>query len=77
MTSLRVAIVGYGLSGRCFHAPLIAATEGLEVAVVVISNTERRAEAEREHPGVRVVDRYEEVAESLQLTKRAAKRKSA
>jgi predicted dehydrogenase len=60
MASLRVAIVGYGLSGRCFHAPLIATTEGLEVAVVVTSSAERRAEAEREHPGVRVVDRYEE-----------------
>src|ERR1700760_480699 len=56
MTSLRVAIVGYGLSGRCFHAPLIATTEGLEVAVVVTSNAERRAEAEREHPGGRGVE---------------------
>lgn len=55
-----MAIVGYGLSGRCFHAPLIATTEGLEVCVVVTSNAERRAEAEREHPGVRVVDGYEE-----------------
>jgi scyllo-inositol 2-dehydrogenase (NADP+) len=60
MTSLRVAIVGYGLSGRCFHAPLIAATKGLEVAVVVSSNAGRRAEAEREHPGVLVVDGLEE-----------------
>jgi scyllo-inositol 2-dehydrogenase (NADP+) len=58
VASLRVAIVGYGLSGRCFHAPLIATTEGLEVAVVVTSNAERRAEAQREHPGVRVVDGY-------------------
>src|ERR1700744_98206 len=46
MTSLRVAIVGYGLSGGRFHAPLIATTDGLEVAVVVTSNAERRAEAE-------------------------------
>ena len=60
VASLRVAIVGYGLSGRCFHAPLIATTDGLEVAVVVTSNAERRAEAEREHPGVLVVDGYEE-----------------
>jgi predicted dehydrogenase len=60
MASLRVAIVGYGLSGRCFHAPLIATTEGLEVAVVVTSNAGRRAEAEGEHPAVRVVDGYEQ-----------------
>jgi predicted dehydrogenase len=56
MAPLRVAIVGYGLSGRCFHAPLIATTAGLEVAVVVTADAGRRAEAEREHPAVRVVD---------------------
>ncbi len=60
MDSLRVAIVGYGLSGRCFHAPLIATTEGLEVAIVVTSDGARRAEAERERPGVAVVDGYAE-----------------
>src|ERR1700750_2778095 len=60
MPSLRVAIVGYGLSGRCFHAPLIATTEGLEVAVVVTSNAERRGGGEarptRGGPGVRGVE---------------------
>jgi scyllo-inositol 2-dehydrogenase (NADP+) len=60
MAPLRVAIVGYGLSGRCFHAPLIATTAGLELSIVVTANAERRAEAEREHPGVRVVDGYAE-----------------
>jgi predicted dehydrogenase len=55
MDSLRVAIVGYGLSGRCFHAPLIATTEGLEVATVVTSSEDRRAEVEAEHPGARVM----------------------
>ncbi len=55
MNALRVAIVGYGLSGRCFHAPLIATTAGLELATVVTSSAERRAEVEAEHPGARVV----------------------
>jgi len=58
--SLRVAIVGYGLSGRCFHAPLIATTDGLQVAVVVTSDAGRRARAEAEHPGATVVDGYAE-----------------
>ena len=31
----RVALVGYGLAGRVFHAPLIASTPGLHVAAVV------------------------------------------
>ena len=32
---LRVGIVGYGLAGAVFHAPLVAATPGLRVAAVV------------------------------------------
>jgi len=38
---IRVALVGYGYSGRTFHAPLMRATPGLELAVVVSSRPER------------------------------------
>ena len=55
MADLRVAIVGYGLSGRFFHAPLIAATDGLAVASVVTSNPERQALVLREHPDAQVL----------------------
>ncbi|WP_338898063.1 Gfo/Idh/MocA family oxidoreductase [Streptomyces sp. TG1A-60] len=50
---LRVALVGYGLAGSVFHAPLIAATEGLALDTVVTSNAERRARARAEFPEVR------------------------
>jgi scyllo-inositol 2-dehydrogenase (NADP+) len=53
--NVRVAIIGYGLSGRFFHAPLIAATEGMDVARVVTSNPARRAEVVAEHPAAEVV----------------------
>ena len=52
---LRVALVGYGLAGSVFHAPLIAATPGLRVASVVTRDPERSAAAEAAHPGVRVL----------------------
>jgi scyllo-inositol 2-dehydrogenase (NADP+) len=52
---LRTAIIGYGLAGRYFHAPLIAATNGLALASVVTSDFERRSQVEREHPGARVL----------------------
>lgn len=55
MPDLRVAIAGYGLSGRFFHAPLIAATEGLEVSVIVTSSESRRSQVHDEHPEARVV----------------------
>ena len=52
---MRVGLIGYGLAGSAFHAPLIAATQGLRLATVVTSQEDRAAQARREHPGVRVV----------------------
>ncbi|MFE3542146.1 Gfo/Idh/MocA family oxidoreductase [Nocardia sp. NPDC059177] len=54
MDQLGVAVVGYGLAGSVFHAPLIAADPRLRVAAVVTSSAERAAQARAEHPGVRV-----------------------
>jgi predicted dehydrogenase len=51
-----VAIVGYGLSGRLFHAALIAATPGLRIDSVVTSSEDRRRQVTAEHPGARVLD---------------------
>ncbi|WP_069887274.1 Gfo/Idh/MocA family oxidoreductase [Streptomyces luteocolor] len=45
---LRVGLIGYGLAGSVFHAPLIAATEGLALDTVVTSNPERQAQARAE-----------------------------
>jgi|GEM_PF-4067301 len=35
--SLRVAIIGYGHGGSVFHAPLVTATDGLEVSAIMTS----------------------------------------
>lgn len=53
-TPLRVGLVGYGLAGSVFHAPLIAATEGLALDTVVTSNPERREQARAEFPDIYV-----------------------
>lgn len=50
MSDLRVAIVGYGLAGSVFHAPLVASTPGLTVACVVTRNPERQEQVRREYP---------------------------
>ncbi|MEU0130527.1 MULTISPECIES: Gfo/Idh/MocA family oxidoreductase [unclassified Streptomyces] len=50
---LRVGLVGYGLAGSVFHAPLVSATEGLVLDTVVTSNAERQAQARAEFPDVR------------------------
>ncbi|MCX4881043.1 Gfo/Idh/MocA family oxidoreductase [Streptomyces sp. NBC_00847] len=53
-TPLRVGLIGYGLAGSVFHAPLIAATGGLALDTVVTSNPERQKQARTEFPDVRV-----------------------
>ncbi|ESQ76347.1 Gfo/Idh/MocA family oxidoreductase [Asticcacaulis sp. AC402] len=48
---LRVLLVGYGFGARIIHAPLIAVSEGLEVAGIV---TRRHDEIARDWPGTHV-----------------------
>jgi predicted dehydrogenase len=58
---LRAALVGYGPAGAGLHAPLIARTEGMEVAAVVTSDPGRREAVARDHPGAAVLDSAEAV----------------
>ncbi|MFE2246611.1 Gfo/Idh/MocA family oxidoreductase [Streptomyces lavendulae] len=51
---LRVALIGYGLAGSVFHAPLVSATEGLVLDTVVTSDPGRQAQVREAHPDVRV-----------------------
>lgn len=60
-TEVRVALIGYGLAGACFHAPTIAVTPGMRLATIVTASPERRERARREHPAARVIDRVEAV----------------
>lgn len=52
---IRTAVVGFGVSGRVFHAPLIAADPGYSLDAIVTADPERAAEAARLYPGVRIV----------------------
>ena len=58
---IRVALLGYGLAGAVFHAPLIDAVDGLELAAVVTRDEERRARAAREHPDAMLLDSADEI----------------
>jgi predicted dehydrogenase len=54
---IRVALVGYGLAGKAFHAPLIRATSGLELAIVVSSRVDEISAC---LPGVTIVQDIDE-----------------
>lgn len=56
-----VAIIGYGLAGRVFHGPLVAATPGLRVAAIVTSDPARRRQAQADHPGAVLHDTPEQL----------------
>lgn len=47
---IRVGIVGFGMAGRVFHAPLISSVEGLEFSAVVERHSE---EAAARYPGIK------------------------
>lgn len=47
-----IALIGFGLAGQAFHAPLIATTPGLNLAAVV---TSREAEVRTDYPGTAVL----------------------
>jgi scyllo-inositol 2-dehydrogenase (NADP+) len=63
MADLRGAVIGYGLAGSVFHAPLIASTPGLTVSTLVTANPERQAQARQAHPDSQVVSDPAEVFE--------------
>jgi scyllo-inositol 2-dehydrogenase (NADP+) len=63
MTPIRVALLGYGLAGSVFHAPFIAAADGLELTAVTTRDPERRRSAEASYPGVLVLEGPEDVFE--------------
>ena len=48
--TLRVAIIGYGLAGSVFHAPLVSSTPGMTVAAIVTGNARRQEHAQRDYP---------------------------
>jgi len=48
---IRVGVVGFGLGGRVFHAPVVASVEGLELAAIVERSTNNAAQR---YPGVTI-----------------------
>jgi predicted dehydrogenase len=52
---LRVGLIGYGLAGSAFHAPLVEAVPGLSLTSIVTANPERASQAGSAHPDAEVL----------------------
>ena len=61
---INVALIGYGVGGRFFHAPFIATVPGLRLAAIVTGDVERMGQAKAEHPDARLVRSAEELFEN-------------
>ena len=55
---IKVGLVGYGLAGRAFHAPVIQAVPGMRLAAIVQRSGNEAAE---KYPDVRIVRSLEEL----------------
>jgi predicted dehydrogenase len=58
---IRTAVVGFGISGKVFHAPLIAANPDYSLDMIVTAQPARAAEASRLYPRARIVATAEEL----------------
>jgi scyllo-inositol 2-dehydrogenase (NADP+) len=64
MAKIRVGLIGYGLSGATFHAPLLQSLDDFEIRAVV---TSRRERVEATLPGARVFTSPEELCRDAEV----------
>ena len=62
-TPIRTGIIGYGLSGRVFHSPFIAANPRFSLEVVATSHAGRQSVARSQYPTVDTVSTPAELIE--------------
>ena len=60
-TAIRTGIIGFGLSGRVFHAPFIATNPAFSLDLISTGSPDRAAEATAQHPGVEIVSSPDEL----------------
>lgn len=58
---VRTAVVGFGISGRVFHAPLIASDPRYSLDFIVTADPERSRQAKSSYPAADVVPTVEEL----------------
>jgi predicted dehydrogenase len=58
---IRTAVIGFGTSGRIFHAPFLEADPDYSLDVIVTRDASRRAAAAARHPLARVLSTPDEV----------------
>jgi len=68
-SSIGVGLIGFGMAGRVFHAPVIASVPGLKLVKIVTGKSEAASLARERYPEAEVVPDYKKllVDDSIQL----------
>ena len=53
--AIRVGLIGFGLAGEVFHAPLISTTRGMQIVSIVTNDPGRKARARAAYPDASVL----------------------
>lgn len=61
---IRTALIGYGVSGRVFHAPFLEVDPAFSLDVIVTGDAGRAADAATQHPDARVLATVDEMLEA-------------
>jgi predicted dehydrogenase len=62
---IRAGLIGFGLGGRVFHAPLLSSVEGIELAAIVERTTNHAAER---YPGITTYRTLDDMLADASLT---------
>lgn len=57
---VKAAVIGYGLGGEVFHAPMAQAV-GMEISYIMTSNESRAQNAKLRYPNVVITNNYEQI----------------
>lgn len=65
--NIPTAIIGFGLSGKVFHAPFVDVVEGLELSTISTSNPENSAYIAKRYPQTTVVSHAESMISNPEI----------
>ncbi|MEH0158629.1 Gfo/Idh/MocA family oxidoreductase [Limibacter armeniacum] len=67
MKRINVAIVGFGLGGKVFHAPILSSLEEFSITKIMTSNPQHTAFAQVHYPNAEVVTSYDSILEDQNI----------
>lgn len=65
---IEAGIIGYGLAGRVFHAPLLSEIPGFKVSKILTTDPDRITSVKKKYPGTGIAENFQEILNDEQLS---------